>query len=146
MHRLCPDVSDTAYLEGLVEVLLVGGGGRSVGGDHGKGRRPGYESGGGEGGGRAGKEGESGKVLHGGGAAGIRYQRVFEARDPRATCVFFFLRVFLRFISYRLAVISVCGEPVHELALRELQSNFFAKNRGQQSPPPPLADCLQSIT
>ena len=71
MHRLCPDVSDTAYLEGLVEVLLVGGGGRSVGGDHGKGRRPGYESGGGEGGGRAGKEGESGKVLHGGGAAGI---------------------------------------------------------------------------
>ena len=145
MHRLCPDVSDTAYLEGLVEVLLVGGGGRSIGGDHGKGRRPGYESGGGEGGGRAGKERESGKVLHGGAAGAINGFLKRETQE-RSTCVFFFLRVFLRFISYRLAVISVCGEPVHELALRELQSNFFAKNRGQQSPPPPLADCLQSIT
>ena len=44
----------------------MGGGGLSIGGDHGKSRRPGHESGGGEGGGRAGKEGESGKVLHGG--------------------------------------------------------------------------------
>ena len=49
----------------------MGGGGLSIGGNHGKSRRPGDESGGGEGGGRAGKEGESGKVLSHGGSVGI---------------------------------------------------------------------------
>ena len=87
----------TTYLEGLVEVLLVGGGGLSIGGDHGKSRRPGHESGGGEGGGRAGKEGESGKVLHGGRrrvSTGL-VQAESHSTRPHACCMFFFLRVTL---------------------------------------------------
>ena len=96
----------TTYLEGFVEVLLVGGGGLSIGGDHGKSRRPGDESGGDEGGGRAGKEGESGKVLHGG-SVGINGFGSSGKRRSRSTCVFTtssFSSGFLR--SYRLAVIG----------------------------------------
>ena len=71
MHRrLCPVRryrTDRTHLVGLVEVLLVGGGGRATGGGHGKGRGPRDEGGGGKGGGAGGEEGDSGEVLHLGG-------------------------------------------------------------------------------